>query len=99
MNASRHMNLRYVIAALGLALIAEPAVGQQPGNKKPSYSQRLTIAVFTFGDAVNAAFGPRLSEAARSSRIKKVNIADACAMQISDLAGWVRGLDAPSVAP
>jgi excinuclease UvrABC ATPase subunit len=43
--------------------------------------------------------GTRLSEAARSSRIKKINIADACAMQISDLAEWVRGLDAPSVAP
>jgi excinuclease ABC A subunit len=43
--------------------------------------------------------GTRLSEAARSSRIKKVNIADACAMQISDLAEWVRGLDEPSVAP
>lgn len=43
--------------------------------------------------------GTRLSEAARSSRIGKVNIADACAMQISDLAAWVRGLNAPSVAP
>ncbi|TQF02262.1 excinuclease ABC subunit UvrA [Kitasatospora acidiphila] len=43
--------------------------------------------------------GTRLSEAARSSRIGKVNIADACAMQISDLAAWVRGLDEPSVAP
>src|SRR5579864_307766 len=43
--------------------------------------------------------GTRLSEAARSSRIKKISIADACAMQISDLAEWVRGLDAPSVAP
>src|SRR5207253_8348278 len=43
--------------------------------------------------------GTRLSEAARSSRIKGVNIAQACAMQISDLAGWVRGLDEPSVAP
>lgn len=43
--------------------------------------------------------GTRLSEAARSSRIKKINIADACAMQISDLAQWVRGLDEPSVAP
>ncbi len=43
--------------------------------------------------------GTRLNEAARSSRIKKVNIADACAMQINDLAGWVRGLDEPSVAP
>jgi excinuclease UvrABC ATPase subunit len=43
--------------------------------------------------------GTRLSEAARSSKIKGINIADACAMQISDLADWVRGLDEPSVAP
>ncbi len=43
--------------------------------------------------------GTRLSEAARSSKIKKVNIADACAMQISDLAKWVRDLSDPSVAP
>ncbi len=43
--------------------------------------------------------GTRLSEAARSSRIGGVNIADTCAMQISDLAEWVRGLDEPSVAP
>jgi excinuclease UvrABC ATPase subunit len=43
--------------------------------------------------------GTRLSEAARSSRIRGMNIADACAMQISDLAAWVRGLDEPSVAP
>ncbi|MER5454883.1 excinuclease ABC subunit UvrA [Micromonospora sp. NPDC002389] len=43
--------------------------------------------------------GTRLSEAARSSKIKGVSIADACAMQISDLAQWVRGLAEPSVAP
>ncbi len=43
--------------------------------------------------------GTRLNEAARSSRIGGINIADACAMQISDLAEWVRGLDEPSVAP
>jgi excinuclease UvrABC ATPase subunit len=43
--------------------------------------------------------GTRLSEAARSSKIGKISIADACAMQISDLAEWVRGLDEPSVAP
>src|SRR5213079_1950738 len=35
--------------------------------------------------------GTRLSEAARSSRIGRINIADACTMQISDLAGWVHG--------
>jgi excinuclease ABC A subunit len=43
--------------------------------------------------------GTRLNEAARSSRIRKIGIADACAMQISDLADWIRGLDEPSVAP
>ncbi|GGV71955.1 ATP-binding cassette domain-containing protein [Streptomyces massasporeus] len=43
--------------------------------------------------------GTRLSELARSSKIGKVNIADACAMEIRDLAEWVRGLDEPSVAP
>ncbi|HEX9634294.1 MAG TPA: excinuclease ABC subunit UvrA [Candidatus Limnocylindria bacterium] len=43
--------------------------------------------------------GTRLNEVARSSKVNGVNIADACAMQISDLAEWVRGLDEPSVAP
>jgi excinuclease UvrABC ATPase subunit len=43
--------------------------------------------------------GTRLNEAARASWIRGINIADACAMQISDLAEWVRGLDEPSVAP
>jgi excinuclease UvrABC ATPase subunit len=43
--------------------------------------------------------GTRLSETARSSRINGVNIAEACAMQVSDLAGWVDGLDEPSAAP
>jgi excinuclease UvrABC ATPase subunit len=43
--------------------------------------------------------GTRLSAAARSSKIQGITIADACAMQISDLGEWVRGLDEPSVAP
>ncbi|MFC1443435.1 excinuclease ABC subunit UvrA [Streptacidiphilus sp. N1-10] len=43
--------------------------------------------------------GTRLNEAARSSRIGGTNIAEASAMQISDLAAWVRGLDEPTVAP
>ncbi|MYZ11455.1 ATP-binding cassette domain-containing protein [Streptomyces sp. SID2999] len=43
--------------------------------------------------------GTRLNEAARTSTIDGVSIADACAMQITDLAEWVRGLDDPSVAP
>jgi excinuclease UvrABC ATPase subunit len=43
--------------------------------------------------------GTRLSAQARSSKIKKINIADASAMQISDLAAWVSTLNEPSVAP
>ncbi|MEW2035355.1 excinuclease ABC subunit UvrA [Streptomyces roseifaciens] len=43
--------------------------------------------------------GTRLSEGARSSKIKKISIADACAMEIRDLAEWVRRLKEPSVAP
>ena len=43
--------------------------------------------------------GTRLNEAARSSKIKKINIAQACAMQINDLADWLRDLKEPSVAP
>ena len=43
--------------------------------------------------------GTRLSKEARSSTINGKNIADLCAMQISDLADWVRDLDEPSVAP
>src|SRR5438876_1596691 len=43
--------------------------------------------------------GTRLNEAARSSKIAGLSIADACAMQISDLAEWVRRLDDLSVAP
>lgn len=43
--------------------------------------------------------GTRLNEGARSSKIAGISIADACAMQISDLADWVRALDAPAVAP
>ena len=43
--------------------------------------------------------GTRLNEGARSAKIAGISIADACAMQVTDLAKWVRGLDEPSVAP
>lgn len=43
--------------------------------------------------------GTRLNDGARSSKIDGVSIADACAMQINDLATWVRGLREPSLAP
>ncbi|GAB7048333.1 excinuclease ABC subunit UvrA [Catenuloplanes indicus] len=43
--------------------------------------------------------GTRLSEGARACKIKGISIADACAMQISDLAAWAASLKEPSVAP
>lgn len=43
--------------------------------------------------------GTRLNEGARSSKIRGISIADACAMQISDLAVWLRGVEEPGVAP
>jgi excinuclease UvrABC ATPase subunit len=43
--------------------------------------------------------GTRLNDAARSSRIKGKNIADACSMQINELADWLRSMEEPSVAP
>ncbi len=43
--------------------------------------------------------GTRLNEGARSSKINGISIADACAMQISDLAEWVRGLNSANIGP
>jgi excinuclease UvrABC ATPase subunit len=52
----------------------------------------------TFADCPECA-GTRLNETARSSRIGGRSIADACAMPVSELVGWVRALDQPEVAP
>ncbi|WP_029210619.1 ATP-binding cassette domain-containing protein [Arsenicicoccus bolidensis] len=43
--------------------------------------------------------GTRLAQHALDSRIDGVNIAECCAMQITDLAAWVRGLKHPQAAP
>lgn len=43
--------------------------------------------------------GTRLTEGARSSKIEGISIADACRMQVTDLAEWVRGLDLPEAGP
>jgi excinuclease UvrABC ATPase subunit len=52
----------------------------------------------TFTDCPDCG-GTRLSQAVLSSKIKGISIADACSMQVSDLAVWVANLDEPSVAP
>ncbi|MBN9175608.1 MAG: excinuclease ABC subunit UvrA [Microbacterium sp.] len=43
--------------------------------------------------------GTRLTEGARSSKIAGISIADACRMQVTDLAAWVRDLDRPEAGP
>src|SRR5438876_6527802 len=72
-------------------------LSKDPDALQPHIRAFVDRAV-TFGACPDCG-GTRLSEAARSSLIGGINIADACAMQISDLAEWVRGLDEPSVAP
>ncbi len=72
-------------------------LSKDPDAMQP-HIRRFVERAVTF-DTCPECGGTRLSEAARSSKIKRINIADASAMQITDLAEWVRGLDEPSVAP
>ena len=81
-----------LIPKIQKSLLAKDVEAMQP------HIRAFVERVVTFAVCPDCA-GTRLNAAARSSRIKKVNIADACAMQISDLAAWVRALDAPPVAP
>jgi excinuclease UvrABC ATPase subunit len=77
--------------------IQRSMLDKDSGGMQPHIREFVDRAV-TFATCPECG-GTRLSETARSSRIKDANIADVCAMQISDLAGWVDGLDEPSVAP
>src|SRR5438105_11544686 len=72
-------------------------LSKDPDALQPHIRAFVDRAV-TFTDCPECG-GTRLSEAARSSRIGGINIADACAMQISDLAEWLRGVDEPGMAP
>jgi excinuclease UvrABC ATPase subunit len=82
----------------GLVLrITRSMLSKDPGAMQPHIRAFVDRAV-TFATCPECD-GTRLAEHARTSTIDGVSIADACAMQISDLAGWVRGLDEPSVAP
>jgi excinuclease UvrABC ATPase subunit len=72
-------------------------LSKDPDALQPHIRAFVDRAV-TFTDCPDCG-GTRLSEPARSSRIRGISIADACTMQISDLADWVRDLDEPSVAP
>jgi excinuclease UvrABC ATPase subunit len=88
------VNVTYegLIPKIERSILSKDRAGMQP------HIRAFVDRAITFADCPECN-GTRLSETARSSRIGKINIADACAMQISDLAGWVRDLDEPSVAP
>ncbi len=88
------INLTYegVIPKIQKSMLSKDVDALQP------HVRRFVERVVTFQTCPECD-GTRLSPEARSSKIGGKNIADVCAMQISDLAGWVRGLDEPSVAP
>ncbi|WP_448614405.1 ATP-binding cassette domain-containing protein [Modestobacter sp. URMC 112] len=88
------INLTYegVIPKVQKSMLSKDVDSLQP------HVRRFVERVITFQTCPECD-GTRLTAEARSSRIEGRNIAELCAMQISDLAGWVRALDEPSVAP
>jgi excinuclease UvrABC ATPase subunit len=88
------VNLTYagLIPQIQKSFLAKDVDAMQP------HIRAFVERAVTFGTCPECE-GTRLSELARSSKIKRINIADACAMQISDLAEWVKGLDESSVGP
>ncbi|RLV54751.1 excinuclease ABC subunit UvrA [Aeromicrobium phragmitis] len=88
------VNLTYegLIPKIQKSMLSKDVEAMQP------HVRRFVERAITFDTCPECA-GTRLTREARSSTINGKNIADLCAMQISDLAAWVRGLDEPSVAP
>ena len=88
------INLTYegLVLRLQRSMLSKDKEGMQP------HIRAFVDRAVTFTTCPDCG-GTRLAEHARSAKIKGISIADACAMQISDLAGWVRDLDEPSVAP
>jgi len=88
------INLTYtgLIPQIQKSFLAKDVDGMQP------HIRAFVERAVTFTTCPDCA-GTRLSEAARSSKIKGINIADACAMQINDLSEWLTGVDDESVAP
>ncbi len=88
------INITYegLIPKLQKSMLSKDRASMQP------HIRRFVDRVVTFTECPECE-GTRLTAAARSSKVAGISIADACAMQISDLADWVRGLDAPTVAP
>ncbi len=98
-----HEPVRMKIAGINMTYegliprIQKSMLSKDPEAMQPHVREFVDRAV-TF-TACPECGGTRLSEEARSSKIKGISIADVCAMQISDLAGWAGGLDEPSMAP
>jgi len=90
--AGINMTYEGLILRLQKSMLSKDVESLQP------HIRAFVERVATFAPCPDCA-GTRLSEAARNSRISGVSIADACAMQITDLADWINGLAAPSVAP
>ncbi|GGP37687.1 ATP-binding cassette domain-containing protein [Streptomyces abikoensis] len=90
--AGINMTYEGLIPRIRKSMLAKDREGMQP-HVREFVDRAVTFTTCPDCD------GTRLSEGARSSKIDGVGIADACAMQISDLAAWVRGLDEPSVGP
>ncbi len=88
------INLTYtgLIPSIQKSFLSKDVEAMQPHIR--TFVER--VITFTVCPECN---GSRLNDEARSSKIDGINIADACAMQISDLAEWVSGLAEPSVAP
>ncbi|MGD8195691.1 ATP-binding cassette domain-containing protein [Herbiconiux sp. P18] len=89
-----NVNLTYegLIPRIQRSMLSKDRESMQP------YIRAFVDRIATFATCPDCG-GTRLSAAARSSKLAGISIADACALQISDLAQWVRGLDAPSVQP
>jgi excinuclease UvrABC ATPase subunit len=98
-----HEPVRMKIAGINMTYeglvvrIRRSMLSKDPEGMQPHIREFVDRAV-TFTTCPECA-GTRLSAAARSSKINGISIADACAMQVSDLADWVGGLREPSVAP
>jgi excinuclease UvrABC ATPase subunit len=90
--AGINMTYEGLIPRIQKSMLSKDKEGMQP------HIREFVDRAVTFATCPECG-GTRLTELARSSRVKGINIADACAMQISDLAGWINGLDEPSVAP
>ena len=77
--------------------IQKSMLAKDPESMQPHIRAFVERAI-TFGTCPECG-GTRLSAEARSSKIAGIDIAEACALQIGDLAAWVHGLELPSVAP